>query len=313
MEFNRKQTVLDEMEEEIEDRKLSPVFVLLVTAIIIAFLADALTVYILRSFKNLQKQHQNIYIFHISVLNLMNLTFTVLSIIGINCTDKNAIVESKWWVSLPEDIVTSFVFAEFSLITIMTIDWYFFTFTPQRSAIFRKFTSTVIISAYTYVLTVTLYSIVVLIWHGYPGFLSAYLFFGNVLLSLILYLVFGTIYLRRRKRLPKASAVVLNISLIRVLLCIFLIISVLNGAIHGKIMGVRHYIAAFFLLLVIISPALQLILLYFWDRHYQAALSRIFCCRKSSQRENEENLEESMEEGAVVYSADSAEVTHQVV
>lgn len=282
------------LEKEIEERNLNLVFVLVVVAVVLACLADALTVYIFCSFKKLEKHHQNICIFHNSVLNLINFPITVLALVAINYEyitkrhDAPSMQRSGFLLNLLVDVIASIVFAQISLMTFMTIDWYMFTFVPQISATFRKFTKTIIISTYLYALSFTLYSIVVFLWHDYPRFLSAFFIFGNLMFFLILYLVFGTIYLCRRKSLPKANAIPLKISLIRVLTWLCLIISFLTSLItyNNKIMNI---IASCFKLLVVLSPVTQLILLYFWDRNYEAALSRTFCCRVIYETESGQN------------------------
>lgn len=319
--------MLDIEEEEIEGINLNPEFVLALITTIIACIADAVTVYILRRFKKLQKQHHNVYIFHISVLNLLYFAVRVVYIVCINIrlADKqthgysykryNDVFVSKdppkGWLILLIHIMASLVFAQLSLYTIMTVDWYMYTFAPQKSAIFRKFKNTIIISTYSYVLTVNFYSIVEFLWHGNVSglVLSGVFQLGNILLSLILYLVFGSIYLCQRKRLPsRTSAVVLNISLIKVLLWLFFIIAVGIQEVSSNKLGILHSAVVLFWLLLIMSPALQLVLFYFWDPNYKVALSRIFCCRKPSQMEDGIDLEESMQEGAAVYTTNDGEV-----
>lgn len=305
-----------EVEKEIEDASTNTENLLVMVAIVIACVADAFTVYILRRFKKLLKHHQNIYIFHMSVLNLINFPFTVLAHLGFNYEFTRKTQHVVWWKweYLFLDIMTSFIFAQFSLMTIMTIDWYMVTFAPQKSTIFRKFTTSVIVSAYLYVITVSLYSSLVFLWHGYPGFLSIFFALGNIVLSFILYLVFGVIYLRRRKNLPRPNAVALKISVTKiVVIWLFIITTLFNEAIPDTT-NVLRILDTFFLLSMIWFPAAQLILLYFWDPNYKALLSRTFCCRTITSTGTVERLDESVEEErAVVYSANNDESRDQEV
>lgn len=287
------------MEEEVEGGRLNAVYVLITVATIIGFLADVITVYTLRRFQKLWKHHQNLYIFHISIFGLMTSPCRILYFV----TTHNS--PPKWWEFLFADIIASLIFAQLSLMTIMTVDWYIFTFAPQKSAIFRKYTRTIVISAYLYVLiTAALNLIVMLFWLNYKVLFSLLLHIGNILISLVLFPIFGAIYLCRRKSLPpKTNAVALRISLTRVLIWLTSIIATFISELYFEQIEIVHHIAVVFFLFVLISPGLQLILLYCWDPNYKDALSLIFGCRKTShQLESGENQEESAEEGTAVYS-----------
>lgn len=293
-EFTNNETLSNEEGEETEDEIL---FALLLTAVILAGLADAVTLYILRRFKITQKDHQNVYIFHISVLNLINIPFVILALINTVYAVADELLWLEWWYFLLMDIIPLFLVAQFYLMAVMTIYWYLFTFAPHTSIKFRKCSNNVIISAYAYVSVIPLFLIVMFyLWYDYYLMLfSVFIVIFTLLLSFILYLTFGVIYLCRRKNLPTtANATALKISLIKVIILLLLITFVWIATLPPAEIGLPDDIVVFFLLLAITSPVLQLILFYFWDANYKAALSKTFCCRKANQTESEENVEEPM-------------------
>lgn len=287
VDFTNNETLSNEEEEETDDVIQ---FTLLLTAIVIAGLADAVTVYILRRFKMIQRDHQNVYIFHISVLNLISIPFGILALIDTaEVTDDDELLSPEWWYFLLMNIVPSFVFAQFSLMAVMTIYWYLFTFAPQTSIQFRKYSSNIIISAYVYVSVIPLFSILMFyLWSEYyliifPTVISI----CTLLFSFILYLTFGLIYFCRRKNLPTtANATVLKMSLIKIIVWLLLITSLWIVTTPSEEIELLDDIVVFFVLLAIITPLLQLILFYFWDTNYKAALFRTFCRRKANQMES---------------------------
>lgn len=307
-----------EVEKDIEGQESDVNYVLVTLfaiAIVLAFLADLITVNILRRFKRLKTQHHNAYIFHAAILNIINVIFMAVNLVlETYRISRNAEVSSfyKLMAHMSVDTMISLLFAEFSLMTLMTIDWYIFTFIPSKSAILRKYKNAVIIATYTYIITVFLYSIVVTLLYGAAGMLSVILFPLNVLLSFIMYIILEIIYFCRRKTLAKSNVILLNISLLKVSPWICLKLFLVFGLVSiGKFL-IFHFIAVFFFLVAISSPMLQLIVLYFWDRNYKAALSKIFDCGKTDEAEDIENIEDSREEGGVLYSTNNGEITHVV-
>lgn len=289
--------------------KTNPVLLAMLIAFLAALFADSATVHIVRRFKKLKMQIPNIYIFHISVLNIMNFVVCV----GLIAVE---LYRNKWhienlelfvrWMHLVLDVIFSLVFVQFALMTIAIIDWYLYLFAPQKSGKFRKHTSTILTSAYVYLVTVSMYSCAVTVLYGFPGFLSAILLPVIFFVSLILHLGFLVIYQCRRSSLQKPNANLLMIALVRMTLWFTFLLNILNAVINSGKVPFLSYVVVVFLLLTILLPVFQLVLLYLYDENYKTALLKVFNCRR-----NRHDSEDSVEEGAMVYSTSNSVITRR--
>lgn len=301
--------VYEEIEETVEvGPEYSIDFVLVCTLFtsvaVVAASAEIVTQYIIRKFKRLRNQHHNVYILHHS---LFNLVFLLLFTLSIYMHKLN--IAMKWIHFLTLDAIFTLLFVQSYLTMLMTIDWYLLIFCPSKSAVLRKSTKIIIASAYLYVGIVWLYSLVVTLTHGYPGFLSILLVTLTYLTAIIMLCVFGAIYLCRRKTLLKPNCFVLKIAVLKYFIWLPILMTVPLGIAYRS--EITRYFAIFFMLLIFLTPAIQLFAFYFWDRNYKAALSRMFDCAKHGEAEDID-LDDSVEEGAMVYNANNGQVEHLI-
>lgn len=316
MDGNLTDLMFEEIEETVEDepitQKINIAALIVVAAVILALLADVVTVFVVRRFRRLRNQYHNTYILHHSIMNIIN--FLVFLILMANEIQWRLIDEPRYYhhkfMLLLADIIVSFLFAQCCLVIFMTIDWYLFALFPSKSLKYRKCTTTLIVACYLYVGIVTLYTFIVAMWNGIPGYLSVFLLVITYLISLIFFLILGVIYLCRRKD-ARTNAFTLNLALLKFLIWIPVIITTIIDLVQ-RMHTYVHYIAVTCLVISLSSSGIQLVILYFCDRNYKAALSRMFDCGKSSEAEDIEALDESVEEGAMIYNASNGEV-HQVV
>lgn len=284
-----------------------------ITAAIFALFAEVVTMYIVRRFKRLWKQHHNVYIFHHSIMNFISVSFLI---IGMSTGYYRRILEYPPYyhdllAQVLAELVLSILFIQSCFIIFMTIDWYMFAFYPSKSSKFRKCTATLITLCYLYILIVSLYGFTVMVWNGSPGYLSLYLLIISYLISPVILLIFGTIYLCRRKS-SRTNAFVLNMAMLKVFIWIPLLIATyFNLSINAS--SFVQYVVFTCLVILLLTSVIQLVVSYFCDRNYKAALSRMFDCGKNAEAEDIDNLEQSVEEGAMVYNATNGQVQHQAV
>lgn len=312
MEGNFTEEVFEDIEEEIEPRPKSKhlILIFMLIAIILSFVANLAISYVVRRFKRLRKQHHNTYIFHHAILNLINFLCMLLVMIILWTNPGNVRYSIIIWIHVFADMITSFLFAGSALTTIMTIDWYISIFSPSKSQKFRKHTNTIIVSAYLYVIFISLYSLSLALF-SHPGFFSLIPLSLNYVVSSVMFLFFAAIYLCRRKNFPQANPFVLKIAMLEYFMWLPFCMAIFLSLILFP--GTGPHAALVCLVVAFLTPVAQLFAFYFWDGDYKAALWRIFDCGERGQAEGVGSCEDSEDEGAMIYTASNGELQHRVV
>lgn len=275
--------------------------VVILVATVLAVLVDLVTIFILCRFRRIRKQYYNVYILQISIVNIINSVFVIVLIIMdikliVTYYGDTALDWRNRWAKMFNDIILSLLFTQFLSITIMNIDWFVNTFFSLKCLKFEKYVCTIItIISYMYITTIFLYLFFSNLWNYQSQFPAGVFLLGQVFLSFIICLIFKIIYLVYRKRLRKPNSAVLNVSLLKTSLWLFLILF----NIHFQ--SISLAINGFVWVVLILSPLIQLLAFNFWDRSYKAALSQFSNCSKLFSVEDAENIENSLDEEVVTY------------
>lgn len=236
------------------DRPIVKVLIILFGSV--ALLADAIIMRILWK-SRLRKQRHSVYIFHISLLNIVN--FCIINTLIDHQEEVHTVYTSDAWIHFLLDLINSCLCAEHVLSAIVTFDWFSSIYRNSLDVWLKRNSTTIIGGVYMYLVIVfvkytfhqTTFSLCVLI----VVIITTTLLYVGVLLA----------------HMDGTHHVVLTVSLIRNGLYLFLLIFLIFGVHYDLFKNLLFLITSVVLLLLaILLPAIHVIV----DPKYRALIHR---------------------------------------
>lgn len=267
------------------------VLTVVTATVAVVLLADVIIIMTLHNIKELRKINQNQYIYRIARLDLKKIVCTLMLLYVESYRISHATLSSSVpvlrWLHLIVNVIHSLLAAEYFLMIFMAIDWYLGTAALSTLlATFRKYSKYATVLANVYVMLNMVCSFCTcLIFDDFTGFVSYFLFRFILVVSFIFYLWLIVNYLYYYQNQQEANSVILNTSLVKVSVWLFLTMFI-------YFFGLERYeyfiTGLIFLLLASAFPAIQLIILFACSQNHTASL----LYRKNwHQNNNEQNIE----------------------
>lgn len=210
--------------------------------------------------------YHNLSIFHISVLNLLNMTFACLFLRAYRNANntKPLLITIGLRMRIAINISDFLFLLILLLMGLLTLTWYVSIMIPEVSKKYKKCVKWLLRGIiYFYIFVTTVYSFGVSFQNGEPTDLSLTLLFVNISICVLFYVVVGVILLYHRlNQLLKISAVFKSLSL-KIIFLMYLIMLLLFFIAVYRLRVVDYSMVTFLLLLTV-----QVIVIYIWKRYY---------------------------------------------
>lgn len=272
--------------------------ILLTIAVVFFFVIcnNVVIMFAIRKFSRLKRHHYNKFIFHSAALDTLNRILIMCSLLSTTLPLPDGLIPAIFG----SELISALIFADFFLALLTAVDWYIATYRPHKWENFKKWSHSLIVAVYLYICIAALYGLLLDIRRVRSG-LSGYFLLLTACATLVTVVAFSTIHLCRRKQ---TSSFPLKIALFKVLIWVPFALS----AIAALLVPFASHLILVFAVFVAVAPCEQLLLSYFWDGDYRAALSRMIACKCDGRAGGMEGLDDaSTEEAAVAYQVEKVE------
>lgn len=255
-------------ESDLEDQIRT---ILLFSVILINLAANALAIFAVRRFKK-QQFHTHNLIFHLSLLDAMNLVMLVV---------EHALIELEvhWLLYVITNFQHTFLFASFLVNTLLGIDWALESYHPSWSVRFRKdghfqlwcvyISIFLLVGAFTF-----LSHVVIVVW---MSLLISMVGYTALLLSTIIILC---VYWWKRRTNTSTSSRMnllgLKISATAALMWCPCFVNILTWMLIHPIF--RYHVFVIIATIALWKPVVNVYILYSNDREYRACFLQVFRC-----------------------------------